>query len=102
MRLANFTITEKLAGWNEQFAGISVTLAIQNKAPADLYFASDFLLLDAAGEPIAALNADPPKSRVEKGKGAIANGATAVAPGSLGRAKQICMRWFAIQLPEGK
>ncbi|XKM42043.1 hypothetical protein A4U53_016405 [Rhizobium ruizarguesonis] len=101
VRLANFTISEKVAAWNDQVAGVSISLAIQSQVSTDLYFAADFLLLDTAGEPVAALNVNPPEFKVEKGKGAIATGGTAIAPGALARTQRICMRWFVFQLPEG-
>lgn len=98
MRLANFTVDEKLSTWNKQVAAVQINLAIQ--ATVALYFGADFVLFDEDGNPIAAINANPPKFTVNKGKGAIAVGGTPVGPGTLAKAKKICMRWFAMPMPE--
>ena len=93
-------ITEEQDLGNPLRTEVRINLPIQNKAPTDLYFASDFLFLNSAGRPIAALNVSPSDFRVGRGQSITASGVTSVS-GSVGlQAKQLCMRWFIMQVPK--
>jgi hypothetical protein len=95
-------ITEEVELRNSPLTELRISLPIENKVSADLYFASDFLFLNGAGRPLAALNVAPPDFRVDGRQYATASGATSVDRSVMQHTRQLCVRWFIMKLPKGR
>ncbi|MBD8686559.1 MULTISPECIES: hypothetical protein [unclassified Rhizobium] len=94
MRIGNFSINEKLAGTDLKSAGLLLAYAATNETSGLVYLASDFILLDAQGAPLAAINASPRKLFVEAGKSMIVDGSTIASAGTLAMARKVCIRIY--------
>lgn len=93
-------ITEEQELGNSLHTELRISLPIENKVSADFHFASDFLFLNSAGRPLAALNVSPPDFRVGGGQSTTVSGITSVSRSVMEQTRQLCVRWFIMQLPK--
>jgi len=92
MKVGSFNVYEKLSGTDKQSAGLLLSYTAVNETRGLVYLAGDFLLVDGAGAPLAAINATPVKLFVEAGKSMVVNGHTIVSAGTLAAARKVCIR----------
>lgn len=98
LKMNNFSIEESLSSLTDQIANVRITYAAVNRSTAEAFIGADFLLMDERKQPLATVTASP-KARLQRYGSAIATGDTTTLPGTLARAKSICMRFISFTLP---
>lgn len=93
VRIGNLSINEQLGG-DKRSAALSVSYAVENRSASMLMLNIDFLLVDDADRPLAALTAGPPNMRIAAKRSEIGRDWTPVRPGMLATARSICARVF--------
>jgi len=93
IRVGSLSINEQPLR-SENSAALSVSYAVENRSSLPLLVNIDFLLVDAADHPLAALTAGPPNMRIAALRSEIGRDWTPVKPGTMATASSICTRVF--------
>jgi hypothetical protein len=93
VRIGSLAINEQLGG-DKVSAALSVSYAVENRSASMLLLNIDFLFVDDADRPLAALTAAPPNMRIAAKRSEMGRDWTPVRPGMLATARSICARVF--------